>query len=393
MKPIKIAENVYKIGALDWNRRLFDSLIPIPKGTTYNSYWVEGKEKTALIDTVEPAMWEVLEDQISKATRLDYIVSNHAEQDHSGCIPNVLQRFPKAKVVTNSKAKGMIMDLLSIEESQFQIVNDGDSLDLGGKTLRFALTPWVHWPETMVTYLEEDKILFSCDFFGSHLASSKIYADEDYEVYDAAKRYYAEIMMPFAREVAKNMEKVSKWNIQLIAPSHGPMYNKPEFIFNAYKEWISDKPKNKAIVVYISMHGSIQKMAQYLTSALADKGVEVKLYDLTVMDLGEVAMDLVDAATIVMGTPVVLGGAHPNALYAAYLVNLLQPKLKFAGFLSSFGWGGKAIRDLQDNLNRLKVEILPVITSKGSPKNDAFHGLDELAETIRIKHQELLGKP
>ncbi|NUM37242.1 MAG: MBL fold metallo-hydrolase, partial [Candidatus Brocadiae bacterium] len=252
MKPIKIAENVYKIGALDWNRRLFDSLIPIPKGTTYNSYWVEGKEKTALIDTVEPAMWEVLEDQISKATRLDYIVSNHAEQDHSGCIPNVLQKFPKAKVVTNSKAKGMLMDLLSIEESQFQIVNDGDSLDLGGKTLRFALTPWVHWPETMVTYLEEDKILFSCDFFGSHLASSKIYADEDYEVYDAAKRYYAEIMMPFAREVAKNMEKVSKWNIQLIAPSHGPMYNKPEFIFNAYKEWISDKPKNKAIVVYIS---------------------------------------------------------------------------------------------------------------------------------------------
>lgn len=384
-----MAENVYKIGAIDWNRRLFDSLIPIPKGTTYNSYWVEGKEKTALIDTVEPMLWEVLEEQISHASRLDYIIANHAEQDHSGSIPHVLKKFPEAKVVTNTRAKSMLMDLLAIEEKCFHVVNDGDTLSLGGKTLRFALTPWVHWPETMVTYLEEDRILFSCDFFGSHLATSKVYAEEDYEVYDAAKRYYAEIMMPFAREVMKNLEKVEKWDIQCIAPSHGPMYNKPAFIMNAYREWLSEKPRNKALVIYISMHGSIQKMAQYLTAALADKGIEVKLYDLTVMDLGELAMDLVDTATIVLGTPVVLGGAHPNALYAAYLVNLLQPKVKFATFLSSFGWGGKAIRDLQDTLNRLKIEILPVITSKGYPKSDVFQGLDELAETIRVKHQEL----
>lgn len=389
MNLFKIKDNVYKLGAVDWNRRLFDSLIPIPKGTSYNAYLIEGSEKTVLLDTVEPLKWSVLEHQLSRIGHIDYVVAHHAEQDHSGSLGLVLKKYPQAKIITNAKAKSILIDLLLLPEDKFELVEDEQTFSLGNKTLQFYLTPWVHWPETMVTYLVEDKILFSCDFFGSHLATSRAYTQEEHEVYDAAKRYYAEIMMPYAAQVKKNLDKVRKLDIDLIAPSHGPMYQKPAFIMDAYEEWVSDKPKNKAIIAYISMHGSIEKMAEYLTSSLVDKGVEVKLYDLTVMDLGEVAADLVDAASIIIGTPIVLGGVHPNVMYAAYTVNALQPKAKFASILTSYGWGGKGVEEMQNTLRRLKVELLPCVASKGFPKAHTFQELEQLAETIRQKHATL----
>jgi len=176
----KIKEGIYEVGAIDWDRRLFDELIPLPDGTSYNSYLVMGKEKIALIDTVDPSKERVLIENIEKLNieRIDYIVSNHAEQDHSGSIPVILEMFSDSKVVTNPKAKEFLMDLLHVPEERFLLINEGETLDLEGRTLKFFMTPWVHWPETMVTYLVEDKILFTCDFFGSHLATSKLFADE-----------------------------------------------------------------------------------------------------------------------------------------------------------------------------------------------------------------------
>lgn len=310
----QIKPNVFSIGAIDWDRRLFDELIPLPEGTTYNAYVVKGSDKVALLDTVDPAKNQTLMGNLVSLgiDKIDYIVAHHAEQDHSGSIPDVLMLYPGAKVVTNAKCRSMLIDLLHIEEDRFLVVEDNATLPLGGKTLRFLNTPWVHWPETMCTYLEEDKILFSCDFFGAHLAESNLFVAEEPLVLEAAKRYYAEIMMPFRPAIRKNLEKVDALDIEIIAPSHGPVYDNPRLIVDAYKDWVSDNVKNEVVLAYVSMHESTQKMAEHLTAALIERGITVQLFNLTVTDLGKLAIALVDAATVVLGSPTVLTGAHPK---------------------------------------------------------------------------------
>ncbi len=187
------------MGAVDWDRRLFDSLMPLPDGTSYNAYLIQGSEKTALLDAVDPTMENVLLSQLESVENIDYLIAHHAEQDHSGAIPRVLEKYKNAKVVATKLGKKMLMDHLPIPEERFVTVGDGETLSLGDKTLEFIHTPWVHWPETMCTYLREEKILFTCDFFGSHLATSDLYVTDEARAYEAAKRYYAEIMMPFSK--------------------------------------------------------------------------------------------------------------------------------------------------------------------------------------------------
>ena len=213
MEGRKINDSVCWMGAVDWNRRLFDSLVPLPDGTSYNAYLVRGSEKTALLDSVDPAKSDLLLKQFDGVDRLDYIVAQHAEQDHSGSIPLLLDKYPAARVVASPKAKGMLVDLLRIPEGSITTVEDGETLPLGGKTLEFIHTPWVHWPETMCTYLQEDKILFSCDFFGSHWATTDLYVTDQAAVCEAAKRYYAEIMMPFRSVIRKNLSKAEAHDI------------------------------------------------------------------------------------------------------------------------------------------------------------------------------------
>jgi len=388
MKARKIGEGVHWLGAVDWDRRLFDSLIPLPDGTSYNAYLVEGEEKTALLDTVDPSKVDMLFSQLEDVQRIDYVVAHHAEQDHSGAIPDVLAKYGEAKVVTSPKGKGMLMDLLRIPEEKFVTVADGEALSLGGKTLEFIYTPWVHWPETMATYLREDRILFSCDFFGSHLATTDLYIADEERIYEAAKRYYAEIMMPFRKIIRANLNKLSPYEIALIAPSHGPIYNRPAFILDAYQDWVLGDPKNVVVLPYVSMHGSTEKMVEHLVSALVEKGVTVYQFDLTATDIGKLAMALVDAATLVVGTPTVLGGPHPNVVYAAYLANALRPKVKFASIIGSYGWGGKAVEQIAGMLPNLKVELLDPVLCKGVPKETDFEALDRLAATIAEKHKE-----
>jgi len=386
MKSRKITDGVNWLGAIDWDRRLFDSLIPLPDGTSYNAYLVEGSEATALVDTVDPPMWSILAEQLKAVDNVDYVISHHAEQDHSGSIPMVLERFPSAKVVCTSKAKGMLMSLLGISEERFLVKEDGDTISLGGKTLRFVYTPWVHWPETMVTYLEEDKILFSCDFFGSHIATTDLYVTDEGRVHEAAKRYFAEIMMPFRKIIEKNLDKLVPYDIEMIAPSHGPIYKKPSFIVDAYREWVSGEPKNLVALPFISMHGSTRRMVDYLVAALAEKGVSVQLYDLADSDIGKLAMTLVDAKTIVLGTPTVLAGPHPAVAYAALLANALRPKARFLSIIGSYSWGGKSVETLAALIPNLKVEVLDPVLIKGYPREADFKALDALAEAIRSKH-------
>lgn len=390
MKPREVRPGVYWVGAIDWDRRLFDALIPLPDGTSYNSYLVRGSEKTALIDTVDPTMEEVLINHLNQldVTNLDYVVANHAEQDHAGTIPRVLEKYPQAKVVCTPKCKGMLIDLLLIPEERFIAVEDKETIPLGDRTLEFVHAPWVHWPETMLSYLREDRILFPCDFFGSHLATTDLYVTDEGQVYEAAKRYYAEIMMPFRTTIQKNLEKIRDYTIDIIAPSHGPMHDKPDFIVKAYHSWAYDEPKNIVVLPYISMHGSTRKMVEYLVEALAQRGVTVKQFDLAVTDIGKLAMSLVDAATVVIGTPTVLAGPHPNVAYAALLANALRPNLKFISIVGSYGWGGKAVEQLAAIIPNLKVELLDPVLSKGFPKEADFKALDNLADAIAEKHKE-----
>jgi len=368
----QLKPNIYAVGAIDFDVRLFDRLIPLPDGTSYNSYLVKGSEKTALLDTVDPAKRAVLVDNLSRAgvNKLDYVIAHHAEQDHSGSLPDILGLYPDAKVVTNPKCKAMLIDFLGIEDDKFITVEDGETLSLGDKTLQFIYLPWVHWPETMGTYLREDKILFSCDFFGAHLA-------------------YAEIMMPFRRQINSNLAKLESMEIEIIAPSHGPVHNRPGFIVDAYKDWASDAVKNEVVLPYVSMHGSTAKMVSYLVDALIERGITVKQFELSTVDIGKLAIALVDAATIVIGSPTVLIGPHPCAAYAAFLANALRPKTKFASVIGSFGWGGKMVEQLTSLLPNLKVEILEPVITKGFPKDNDFTAMDKLADEILARHKEL----
>ncbi len=387
MRGRKIREGIYSVGAVDWDRRLFDSLIPLPDGTSYNAYLVQGSEKTVLLDTVDPTKADILFSHLEGVASIDYVVAHHAEQDHAGVIPGVLSRYKDAKLIASSKARGMLLDLLDIPEDRVVAVEDGERLSLGGRTLEFVYMPWVHWPETMVTRLLEDNILFTCDLFGSHLATSGLYADEA-RVYEPAKRYYAEIMMPFHKAIEKHLEKVKGYDVSLIAPSHGPIYDRPAFIIDAYDEWVSGDPKNLVLLPYISMHGSTEEMVNYLVEALAERGVGVEQFNLVATDLGKLAVALVDAATIVVGTPTVLGGPHPNVIYAAHLVAALKPKLKFAAVIGSYGWGGKCVEQLAAIISHPEIEILDPVLCKGLPREADFQALDSLADTIAKKHKE-----
>ena len=388
MKARQIKPNVHWVGAIDWDRRLFDALIPLPDGTSYNAYLVRGSQKVALIDTVNPSMTEVLMTYLENIPVIDYVIANHAEQDHSGSIPQVLAKYPDAKVVTTPKGRDLLMALLLIPEDRFIIVSDGETLSLGDKTLEFIHAPWVHWPETMLTYLREDKILFPCDLFGSHLATTDLYVTDEGQGYESAKRYFAEIMMPFRTSIEKHLEKLNSYKIDVIGPSHGPLHDKPSFILEAYRSWVFGPPKNIVVLPYISMHGSTQKMVEYFVGALADRGVTVKQFNLAATDIGKLAMALVDAATMVIGTPTVLVGPHPNVAYAAFLANALRPRLQFISIIGSYGWGSKAVEQLTGMIPNIKAEVLPPVLSKGFSREEDFQALDNLASTIAQKHKE-----
>ncbi len=388
-KPREIKKDIYCVGAIDWDRRLFDSLIPLPDGTSYNSYLIKGSQKTALIDTVDPPMKDVLLKNLDELgiRKIDYVIFNHAEPDHSGSIREVLAKYPEAKAVCTDRCKTMLIDRFMVAEERFKTVEDKETIDLGGRTLEFIHAPWVHWPETMLTYLREDKILFPCDFFGSHLAITDMYVRDAGQEYEAAKRYWAEIMMPFRLQIQKNLEKIKDYDIEIIAPSHGPMHDKAEFIIEAYRSWAYDEPENIVVIPYISMHGSTRAMVAHLVEALTRRGVTVKQFDLAASDIGKLAAALVDAATIVIGTPTVLTGPHPNVAYAAFLANALKPKTKFASIIGSYGWGTRAVEQLAAMLPNLKVEIIDPVIIKGYPREVDLESLDKLADTIVAKHK------
>jgi flavorubredoxin len=383
----EISKGVYWVGARDWNRRLFDALIPLPQGTTYNAYLVQGKGKTALIDTVNPGFEQELEEKISQLMdpqKLDYLIMNHAEPDHAGAIPHVMNLSKSAQLVTTEKGSRMAQVYYGVPKERITVVKEGDTIELGGKTLRFVDAPWQHWPETMFTYLAENKILFPCDFLGFHTAYG-FYDDEVNEFVPFAQRYFGEIMMPFRKLGQQALEKIGKLDISLIAPSHGPIHRNPRRIMDLYRRWTAGETKEKVLVVYVTMWKSTEAMVKAMVESLTAEGLEVTLHNLVYADLGDVARDLVDSRAIVLGTPTVLGGMHPQAIYAAHLVKALRPPLKYGAVLSSYGWGGGAVKQAAEILEPTKIEVVGALEINGPPTADDYGRIAELGRQLADK--------
>ena len=384
MIPMKINDRVVSLRAAHWDRRMFDELVPLPEGTTYNAYLVKGSEKTALIDTAYPPKTAELIAALKQMGigRLDYIVANHAEQDHSGSIPAVLQLFPEAKVVTNARCRGMLCDLLPLDKGTFIDVKDGERLSLGDRTLQFVFMPWVHWPETMGTLIEEDRIFFPCDFLGSHLATADLYAVDEPRAELAAKRYYAGIMMPYRGQCRNALQRVAALAPAIVAPSHGPVYARPAFIMDLYRQWTSDEVKPEVVIPYMTMYHSTSAMVDYLVDRLIEKRLTVRPFNAANLDTGELAMALVDASTVVFASPAVLGGPHPCIGYAAMLINALVPKARYAAMIGSYGWGTTMPDVLGELLTGFKAKFFDPVLVKGVPREDTFAALDELAGAL-----------
>jgi len=381
MKFREIKNNIYYCGLNDRERKIFDELIPLEQGTSYNSYLVKGSEKIALIDTMYlPKSDEYIKNlDENGVTKIDYIIANHGEQDHTGALPKLIKKYPEAMIVTNQFCKNNIMEMLLIPEDRIQVIKNNEELSLGDKTLRFLMAPGVHWPDTMFTYIVEDNLLCTCDFLGAHYTFDDIFADDSEELMHSAKRYYAEIMMPFRKMCQKYTKQVQEINPEMILPSHGPIYKNPKFILDLYEDWSSDEAKNMILMPYVSMYGSVTEMINYLADKFESAGIKIVKHDVVTDDLGDLAMALVDAKAIILGGSMVLASPHPAIANAAYLANLLNPKAKYASIVGSYGWGGDLIDKLAGMISNLKVEVIEPILVKGKAKPETYEKLDAMA--------------
>ncbi len=391
MKFQEIIKDVYYCGLNDTERPIFDELIPLEHGTSYNSYLIKGLEKVAIIDSMYPPMIDEYFKNLDEngVTKVDYIIANHGEQDHSGALPRLLEKYPEAMVVTNATCKGNLISMLHLDENRIMIVAAGDELSLGNKTLSFTPAPNVHWPDTMFTYIKEDKLLFTCDFLGAHYTFDDVIAKPSEELTKSAKRYYAEIMMPFRVMCKKYLQVIKEMDVEIILPSHGPVYKDPKYILDLYSDWTSDLGKNLVALPYVSMYGSTKEMIEYLSEKLNKKGIDTVKYDIIRGDLGDLAMTLIDATTIVMGTSMVLAGPHPASVNIAYLASVLKPKAKFASFVGSYGWGGKLFDILGELLAKLKLDIIEPVQVKGKLTKEDYSKLDIMVEAIVEKHKSV----
>ena len=387
----EIKENILYAGMNDEDRLIFDELIPLDHGTSYNSYIILGSEKTAVIDTMYPKFTkEYLKSfDENRITKVDYIIANHGEQDHSGSIPAMLEKFPNAIVVTNAVCANNLKEMLLIPDEKIKIIKNDEELSLGNKTLQFKIAPGVHWPDTMFTYIKEDNILCTCDFLGAHFIFDNIFAIPSNELERSAKKYFAEIMMPFSTVCRKYIKQIKEMNVSMIMPSHGPIHKNPNYILDLYEDWAGEKGKNLVLLPYVSMYNSTTEMINYLSNKLAEKGIPSIKYDMVDGNLGDLAIALVDGTTIILGTSMVLAGPHPAAFNTVYLASLLKPKAKIASFIGSYGWGGNLFGKMAEMLTPLKLDVIEPILVKGKAKPEDYKKIDEMAETIYLKHKEL----
>jgi len=364
MSAVKILPNIYWVGAIDWNVRNFHGhTYATEKGTTYNAYLILD-DKVTLVDAVyKPFVDEMIENirQIIEPKKIDYIIANHVEDDHSGTLPEILKLSPKAKVFGTGKCKdGLYKHYFC--DMDFQVVKTGDKLKLGKKTLTFIEAPMLHWPDSMFSYLIEDELLLPNDAFGQHYATSGRFDDEVDEaiLMDEATKYYANILWPFSPLVLKKIEEVQKLNIpiKIIAPSHGIIWRKdPGKIVNAYLSWAKNETKQKIVVVYETMWDATEKMARKIIEGIINSGVEVKLFDVNKTGYTEIIKEMLDSQGYIIGSSTHNNGMLPTLAGFLEFLKGLKPKNRIACAFGSYGWGGGAVNSIEKILKELQVEI------------------------------------
>ena len=385
---VKVSESVYWVGAIDWSIRDFHGYTT-PHGSTYNAYLIVA-DKITLVDTVKsPFMDEMLARiaSVVDPSKIDYIVSNHSEQDHSGCLTEVIDRVKPEKVFASAMGVKTLGEILH-GGAQIVAVKEGDSLSLGNMELKFMETRMIHWPDSMFSFLEKEGVLFFQDAFGMHLATFERFADElptDMLEYEAAT-YYANIVLPYSPVVLKALEKVSKsgWPIQILAPDHGPIWRKDlGFILDLYKKWALQKPSNKAVVVYATMWHSTEMMAKAIAESLAQAGVKVKILSMNETHRSEVIYELLEAGAIVAGSPTLNNNLLPQMADVMTYIKGLKPANLIGAVFGSYGWSGESVKDLEAILNEMKVEIVaPTVATKHVPDKDVLMKCHELGQTI-----------
>lgn len=362
MRMREVKNGIYWVGAIDWNMRDFHGY-DTPKGTSYNAYLVVD-EKVTLVDTVKEEFSEEMFMNISRLVepeRIDYVIINHLEKDHSGSIEEVMERAKGARIYCSTRAKPGLVDKYG-ERWPITVVKTGDTLRLGKKTLRFIQTPMVHWPDSMFTYVEEDRVLLPNDAFGQHIATSQRFEDEVRAniMYDA-RAYYANILMPLSSIISETLKKLPSLGIapEIVAPSHGLIWRKsPERIIRAYEEWSQFKARGEAVIAYSSMWGLTGLMARLIAFGVMEEGVDVRLYDLGVSTLSSIMTDVLEAKAVIVGSSTQNNMMlHRTAEFMAYLKGL-RPKNKIGAAFGAYGWAGGAVKEIDEGLKAIGLETV-----------------------------------
>jgi flavorubredoxin len=356
MEPVAIKPGIYWVGGIDWDLRNFHGYLT-QRGTTYNAYLIID-EKVALVDTVKHYLFDEMLSRVKSLidpAQIEYLVSNHVEMDHSGSLPKMVSLAPHATVVTSPQGeKGLRRHYK--QDWKLSVVKSGDTLSLGKRTLQFFLTPMVHWPDSMVTYVPEEKLLLPNDAFGQHIATSERFDDEAcWDIlHEEAAKYYANIVLPYGEQVKKALDALSTLDIEMVAPSHGLIWRTyfPKIV-EAYRRWAAHETENRALIVYDTMWGSTERMAYSLLEGLEKAGVPVAIRNLKTMHISDIMTDVIRSKAILIGSPTLNNGVLPTV--GGFLIYLkgLRPKNRIGFAFGSYGWGGQAVKEIETIMNNL----------------------------------------
>jgi len=364
MNSFEIARDVYWVGVLDPDLRIFDIVLPTEKGTTYNAYFVRGREKSALIDTVkEPFVREFMErlKTLTDIRTIDYLVVNHTEPDHSWAVQEVLKASPDITIIASRSAVKFLQAIVN-RPFRSMVVTGGESVELGDRTLHFIAAPFLHWPDTIFTYLAEDEILFPCDCFGCHFCDERMFEDQVDDFQGQFHFYYDHIMRPFKPKVVEACEKVKRLKIKILAPSHGPILRKdPWKYIRSYEEWSrSPEPKADAlevVIVYVSAYQNTRRMGEAIREGMSDEKVRVVLLDINATDT-EMLRDAIERADgLVVGTPTLAGDAPKPIWDVLSLIVTVSGKKRWGAVFGSYGWSGEAIKMVEERLKGLGIRL------------------------------------
>lgn len=390
MKAMEIKENIYWVGAKDWNLREFHGYAT-PYGSTYNSYLIMD-EKITLVDGVKHYMSAENLARIESQTdfsKLAYVVVNHVEMDHSGNIPEIMKLAPQAQIVTNMAGKMALEAHFDTTGWQYVIVKSGESLSIGKRTLEFMTTPMLHWPDSMMTYVKEDKLLLSNDGFGQHYASSALMVkDAPFDmVMENAKSYYANILFPFGSQASKALQTAGDLglDIEMIAPSHGLIWNgknEVSAILNNYAKWASGQNEGKAVIVYDSMWGATASLADMAMSVFQDAGIPVIKHCLATKNVSDIMPDFLDAKYVLIGNPTLNNQLFPRVAGFVTYMRGLAPKNKVALAFGSYGWKAGVLNQIQQVFDELGWQSLPPFEEKYTPKSDVLEKFKSQVEEL-----------